>query len=71
MFFDTGMRNSEMCELKLTDIRNSYIHILWKGKKVRFVPMRCLDLWFRVYENCGNSSPKSKVHNLLEFFRQI
>lgn len=39
MFFDTGMRNSEMCELKLTDIRNSHIHILGKGKKVRFVPM--------------------------------
>lgn len=28
LLFDTGMRNSEMCNLKVSDIRGSYIYIL-------------------------------------------
>ena len=39
MFFDTGMRNSEMCDLKLEDLRDTYIHVLGKGKKVRYLPI--------------------------------
>jgi integrase/recombinase XerD len=39
LLFDTGIRNSELCDLKLSDIRNTYINILGKGKKVRHVPL--------------------------------
>ena len=39
MFFDTGMRNSEMCDLKLEDLRDTYIHVLGKGKMVRYLPI--------------------------------
>jgi integrase/recombinase XerD len=38
MLFDTGIRNFELCELKTSDIRDTYI-ILGKGKKVRYVPI--------------------------------
>lgn len=39
LLFDTGMRNSELCGLKVSDMRGSHIHILGKGKKTRFVPI--------------------------------
>lgn len=39
MLFDTGMRNSELCDLRLDDIRETYIHIVGKGKKTRYVPI--------------------------------
>lgn len=39
LLFDTGMRNSELCDLKLSDIRDTYINIMGKGKKVRHVPI--------------------------------
>ncbi|WP_238483791.1 tyrosine-type recombinase/integrase [Anaerosporobacter faecicola] len=37
LLLDTGMRNAELCGLKLTDIRDTYINILGKGKKIRHV----------------------------------
>lgn len=39
LFFDTGIRNSELCELKMTDVRETYINIMGKGKKQRIVPI--------------------------------
>lgn len=39
MFFDTGMRNSEPCNLKLENIRDTYIQINGKGNKTRSVPI--------------------------------
>lgn len=39
LLFDTGMRNNELCNLKISDIRGSYINIFGKGKKVRHVPI--------------------------------
>ncbi len=38
-FFDTGIRNSELCNLLLTDIRDTYIQIVGKGNKTRYVPI--------------------------------
>ena len=35
--FDTGIRNSELCNLLLTSIREEYIMIMGKGKKERVV----------------------------------
>lgn len=39
LLFDTGMRNSEICELKMSDMRETYIHVFGKGKKVRTLPI--------------------------------
>lgn len=39
LLFDSGIRASELCNLKVTDIRQSYINILGKGKKTRHVPL--------------------------------
>lgn len=39
MLFDSGIRNSELCNLKLSDIRTTYINVLGKGKKIRHVPI--------------------------------
>lgn len=39
LLFDTGLRNSEICNLKLTDIRETYIFVNGKGKKERVVPI--------------------------------
>lgn len=56
ILFDTGMRNSELCNLKLTDIRETYINIVGKGKKIRHVPIttiinKYLIKYLRVREN--------------------
>lgn len=55
MFFDTGIRNSELCNLLVTDIRDTHIHIVGKGNKVRYVPItptinKCLIRYSRVRE---------------------
>ncbi len=39
LLFDTGLRNSEICNLKVTDIRDTYIFVDGKGKKQRAVPI--------------------------------
>lgn len=39
LLFDTGLRNSELCNLKVTDIRDNYIFVNGKGKKERAVPI--------------------------------
>lgn len=39
LLFDIGMRNSELCGLKMTDMRDTHIRIFGKGKKTRFVPI--------------------------------
>jgi len=39
ILFDTGIRNFELCNLKITDIRETYILIRGKGKKDRVVPI--------------------------------
>ena len=39
LLFDTGIRNAELCGLKVSDVRESYINIIGKGKKQRHVPI--------------------------------
>lgn len=39
LLFDTGMRNSELCGLKVTDIRDTYILVNGKGNKQRVIPI--------------------------------
>lgn len=42
ILLDTGIRNSELCNLKVTDIRDTYINIVGKGNKVRHVPITAI-----------------------------
>lgn len=42
ILLDTGIRNSELCGLKMNDIRDTYINIFGKGKKVRHVPITAI-----------------------------
>jgi integrase/recombinase XerD len=56
LLFDTGMRNAELCGLKMTDIQGTHINILGKGNKTRFVPItpiinKYLIKYLRVREN--------------------
>lgn len=39
VLFDTGIRNLELCNLKITDVRETTIYIYGKGRKERIVPI--------------------------------
>lgn len=39
VLFDTGIRNFELCNLKILDIRETVIHIMGKGRKERVLPI--------------------------------
>lgn len=56
ILFDTGIRCSELCGLKMSDMRDTYINIIGKGKKIRYVPItaivnKYLVRYLRVREN--------------------
>lgn len=38
-YFDTGIRNFELCELKNLDVRETVIHIMGNGRKERVIPL--------------------------------
>lgn len=55
LLFDTGIRNTELCQLKISDIRETHINIMGKGRKQRYVPItpvinKALIKYFRVRE---------------------
>lgn len=52
ILFDTGMRCSELCDLKVTDIRANVINIQeGKGKKQRYVPLTpAINKWMMKYQ---------------------
>ena len=39
ILFDSGIRNNELCNLKIDDIHQNGIKIFGKGKKIRYVPL--------------------------------
>lgn len=39
VLFDSGIRNSELCDLKVADVFSNAIKIHGKGKKIRYVPL--------------------------------
>lgn len=56
LLFDTGIRNSELCGLRMSDIQGTHINIIGKGNKQRFVPItpiinKYLIKYLRVREN--------------------
>lgn len=69
MFFDTGIRNTELCELLTTDIRGSYILIHGKGNKERIVPISpILQKAIIKYNNIRKIYIKDKVKYQTEYF---
>lgn len=68
MLFDTGIRNSELCDIKVEDIRETYIVIHGKGKKIRHVPItsiinKYLIKYMRIRENYA----KDKIAYQMEY----
>ena len=39
ILFDSGIRNGELCDIKMSDLCENAIRIHGKGKKIRYVPM--------------------------------
>lgn len=50
ILFDTGIRNMELCNIKMEDLRSNAISIYGKGKKPRYVPITpAIDKWLMKY----------------------
>ena len=37
MLFETDIRNNELCNLRLLDVRETFVKVLGKGNKERYV----------------------------------
>ena len=50
ILFDTGIRNTELCNIKMADLRENAISIFGKGKKTRYVPITpAIEKWLMKY----------------------
>ncbi len=68
MFFDTGLRNSELCNLKISDMRETYIQVIGKGNKMRYVPITpVINKYLIRYIRSRNEYIKNKVGYQLEY----
>ena len=68
LLFDTGIRNSELCYLKTSDIRDTYINILGKGKKIRYVPItQVLNKYLIKYNRARTSYIRDKFNYDTEY----
>ena len=67
--FDTGIRNSELCNLKVTDIRDTYINIFGKGKKIRHVPItQVINKYLIRYNRVRENYIKDKINYETQYF---
>ena len=39
ILFDSGIRNTELCDVQMEDIRETFIIVHGKGKKIRHIPI--------------------------------
>lgn len=68
LLFDTGMRNSELCDLKVEDIRSNSIKIIGKGNKTRYVPVTpTINKYLIRYYRARNTYIKDKIHYQKEY----
>lgn len=70
MLLDSGIRNSELCNIQIEDIYENAIKIYGKGKKVRYVPLtpainKALIKYFRVREEYIKDKYKYQIQYLL------
>ena len=69
MLFDTGIRCNELCNLRVSDIRDTYIHIMGKGKKVRHLPIsNVLKRYMMKYERVRKEHLKNKVTTDYDYY---
>lgn len=67
--FDTGLRCNELCNLTVSDIRDTYIHVFGKGKKVRHVPISdVLRRHMLKYERVRKEFVKDRVTTDCEYY---
>ena len=69
ILFDTGIRNNELCDIKMGHVRDTYIEIHGKGKKIRHVPItvimnKILIRYLRVRENYIKDKPTYETEYL-------
>lgn len=63
LLFDGGIRCSELCDLKMSDIRQTYLNINGKGKKIRHVPITpTINKYLLKYERVREQYIKDKVN---------
>lgn len=61
ILFDTGIRNTELCDIKMEDLRDNAINIHGKGKKIRYVPITpAIAKWLTKYLIVRESYIKDK-----------
>lgn len=70
MLLDSGIRNSELCNIRIEDIYENAIKIYGKGKKIRYVPLtpainKSLIKYFRVREEYTKDKYKYEIQYLL------
>ncbi|MET3196942.1 tyrosine-type recombinase/integrase [Gottfriedia sp. OAE603] len=69
MLFDTGVRVSELCDIKLDDIASGYILIHGKGSKQRLVYIsRVMRKYMRKYEQMKKERFKHKNIDEIEYY---
>lgn len=69
VLFDTGIRNSELCNLKITDVRETTIYIFGKGRKERIVPISPkLKKVMIKYERIRNAHLQDNILNYDNYF---
>lgn len=69
ILFDTGIRNNELCDIKMGHVRDTYIEIHGKGKKIRHVPItvimnKILIRYLRARENYIKDKPTYETEYL-------
>lgn len=62
LLFDTGIRNTELCTIKMVDLRENAISIYGKGKKIRYVPITpAIEKWLMKYLIIREKYIKDKI----------
>lgn len=69
ILFDTGIRNNELCDIKMGHVRDTYIEIHGKGKKIRHIPItvimnKILIRYLRARENYVKDKPTYETEYL-------
>ncbi len=62
LLFDTGIRNTELCTIKMVDLRENALSIYGKGKKIRYVPITpAIEKWLMKYLIIREKYIKDKI----------
>lgn len=66
LLIETGVRNSELCNIRLQDLSEGSIRIMGKGRKVRYVPItKALSLQLRLFKRVRDTFLKGSSNEYL------